>query len=221
MRIFIGYDEREAVAYHALVHSIIELSSEPVSITPLVRKTLPIKPERDAKASTDFADTRFLVPYLCDFQGWAMFMDCDMLFTVDPKILWDMRDDDYAVMVRKHSYNPEYERKFLGQEQTRYKYKNWSSLMLFNNEKCKSLTKDYVYNAHGLDLHQFEWLEDKSKIGCIPEGWNFLVESDFAEKKPELIHYTRGGPYFREFKYCPYSEEWWQMYGKMTHCQQI
>ena len=100
LRIFIGYDERESVAYHTLAQSIIEYSSIPVSITPLVRKSLPVNPQRDAKASTDFADTRFLVPYLCDYEGWSIFVDSDEMFTVDPKELWDLRDDDYAVMVR-------------------------------------------------------------------------------------------------------------------------
>ena len=220
LRIFIGFDERETVAYHALVQSIIKHCSEPFSVTPLVRRTLPVREKRDAKASTDFADTRFLVPSLCDYEGWAMFMDCDMLFTANPKILWDARDDKYAVMVRKHNYNPEQERKFLNQVQTRYKMKNWSSLMIFNNQKCKALSPAYVNSSPGLDLHQFKWLKNEGEIGCLPEGWNHLVNHDYSKETPPLLHYTEGGPYFNEYRYCPYSREWWDMYREMIRCEQ-
>lgn len=220
LRIFIGYDEREAVAYHVLVQSLIEHSSVPVSVTPLVRHQLPVRASRDAKASTDFADTRFLCPWLCDFQGWSLFVDCDEMFTVDPKMLWDMRDEQYSVMVRKHQHNPENERKFLNQPQYSYKYKNWTSLMLFNNERCKALTPAYINSVPGLDLHQFKWLESDGEIGSLPMGWNYLVDHDYYEGVPPLIHWTDGGPYFNEYKYAPYSREWWGMYKKAVHCEQ-
>ena len=221
IRIFIGYDEREAVAYHTLSHSILTLSSIPVSITPLVRNQLPVNPERDAKASTDFADTRFLVPWLCDYKGWAIFVDCDELFTQDPKKLWDYKDDKYSVMVRKHKYQPEEGRKFLNQPQYRYEMKNWTSMMLFNCEKCKILTPEYVKETHGLALHQFKWTS-MDQIGNIPPGWNHLVgEMAWDEKDPPmLIHYTTGGPYFNEYRRCQFSKEWFDMYKQMTYAQQ-
>ena len=160
------------------------------------------------------------MPYLCNYEGWAIFLDCDEMFTVDPKELWDLRDDRYSVMVRKHVHRPEEERKFLNQEQTRYKYKNWSSLMLFNNEKCRALTPDYVKLTPGLELHQFKWLGNDAKIGDLPTDWNHLVEINYSDTLPKLLHWTKGGPYFNEFRYCPYSKEWFDMYEKMTHCDQ-
>lgn len=218
-RVFIGYDARETVAYHVASHSILKHSSVPISITPLVRSQLPVDPERDAKASTDFADTRFLVPWLCGFEGWAVFIDCDELFTVDPMILWNMRDDRYSVMVRKHNHNPENERKFLNQPQRRYEKKNWSSLMLFNCAKCRELTPEYVRTTPGLDLHQFKWTDERL-IGELPRGWNFLVNHDYFEGVPPLIHWTDGTPCFHEYQYAPYSELWWQTYKEMVHCEQ-
>ena len=137
IRIFIGYDPREKVAYHALVQSIIENSSEPVSITPIAKKHLGniYQRTRSVKESTEFSLTRFLTPYLSGFNGWSIFMDCDMIVTSDIKTLWDLQDDQYAVMCVKHDYTPSSERKFLDQIQTVYPKKNWSSVMLFNNTK--------------------------------------------------------------------------------------
>ena len=213
--IFIGYDRAETVAYHVAVQSLIEYCSIPFTVTPLVRNSLPVG-ERDAKASTDFADTRFLVPYLCDYKGWGLFIDCDEMFTTDPNELWDLRDDKYSVMCRKHVHRPEEERKFLNQPQYKYQYKNWSSCMLFNNEKCKVLTPAFLNATPGLDLHQFKWLSSMDEIGEIPEGWNHLVDVDYAENYPKLLHWTKGTPCFREYHYAPYSREWKEMLQKVT-----
>jgi hypothetical protein len=177
IRIFIGYDPREKVAYHALVQSIIENSSEPVSITPIAKKHLGniYQRTRTVKESTEFSLTRFLTPYLSGFNGWSIFIDCDMIVTSDIKELWELRDDQYAVMCVKHDYTPSSERKFLDQIQTVYPKKNWSSVMLFNNAKCTSLTPEVVQHEDGLFLHQFKWLESEDLIGEIPHTWNFLV----------------------------------------------
>jgi hypothetical protein len=164
--IFIGYDPRETVAYNVLSHSIHTRASSPVSITPLMLSQLGnlMKRDRDPLQSTDFSFSRFLVPYLCDFTGWAIFMDCDMLLLDDVVNLWKMRDDKYSVMCVKHEHIPEEETKFLGRVQTRYEKKNWSSVMLFNCSKCLSLTPDYVNKASGLELHRFQWLKMKLKL---------------------------------------------------------
>ena len=126
IRVFIGYDPREAVAYHVLSHSILSRASQPVSIAPLMLSELGkhIWRERHSLQSTDFAFSRFLVPFLCDYEGWAIFMDCDMLVLDDFAKLWDMRDDKYAVQVVKHDYTPMSTEKFLGQPQTAYEKKN-------------------------------------------------------------------------------------------------
>ena len=84
-RIFIGFDPRESIAYHVLEHSLRKHSSIPLAITPLSRNNLlPVfNREKSSSESTDFSFSRFLVPYLCDYKGWALFMDCDMLFRDD------------------------------------------------------------------------------------------------------------------------------------------
>ena len=221
INIYIGYDSREKVAYHTLVHSIIENSSEPVSITPIARKHLGniYQRTRSVKESTEFSLTRFLTPYLSCFDGWSIFMDCDMIVTSDIKELWDLQDDQYAVMCVKHNYTPSSERKFLNQMQTVYPKKNWSSVMLFNNAKCTSLTPEVVQHENGLFLHQFKWLESEDLIGEIPHTWNFLVgeEEKLANGKlPDLIHYTLGGPYFEDYKGCDYEEVWGKYKTEMT-----
>ena len=213
IRIFIGHDPREKVAYHTLVQSIIENSSEPVSITPIAKKHLGniYQRTRTVKESTEFSLTRFLTPYLSGFDGWSIFMDCDMIVTSDIKNLWELRDDKYAAMCVRHDYTPSSERKFLDQIQTVYLKKNWSSVMLFNNAKCTSLTPEVVQYEDGLFLHQFKWLESEDLIGELPHSWNFLVgeEEKLANGKlPDLIHYTLGGPYFDDYKGCDYEEVW-------------
>ena len=221
IKIFIGYDPREKVAYHALVQSIIETSSEPVSITPIAKKHLGniYQRTRTVKESTDFSLTRFLTPYLSGFDGWSIFMDCDMIVTSDINELWELRDDQFAVMCVKHDYTPSSERKFLNQIQTAYPKKNWSSVMLFNNAKCSSLTPEVVQHEDGLFLHQFQWLESEELIGELPHKWNFLVgEEEQLDngKLPNLIHYTLGGPYFDEYSNCDYQEIWKKYYAEVV-----
>jgi hypothetical protein len=180
IHIYIGYDRKETIAFHVLAHSIIRRTREPVSITPIGNGTLPLdvwtRP-RGELDSTDFSTARFMVPYLHNYRGWACFMDCDMLCLSDIGELFECADDRYAVMVRKHNHQPEYETKFLNQPQTRYYRKNWSSLMLLNtaHPACQSLTPSYVTRASGLELHGFEWCPEDA-IGDIPQGWNVLLE---------------------------------------------
>ena len=210
IRIFIGYDPREAAAFAVLSHSIHARASRPVSIAPLVLSQLGgvLWRERHPLQSTDFSFSRFLVPYLCGYEGWALFTDCDMLVMDDVAKLWELRDERYAVQVVKHEHVPKEDVKFLGQPQTRYEKKNWSSVMLFNNARCKALTPDYVNTATGLDLHRFRWLEDESLIGALPHRWNHLVGYDAPTPGVALAHYTIGGPYFPEWRDCEYSAEW-------------
>ena len=212
IRVFIGYDQREKIAFNVLVHSIISNSSVPVSIIPVARnhiKHIYDKPVGENE-STEFSMTRFLVPYLSNYEGWSIFMDCDMVNTSDIKQLWDLRDEKYSVMCVKHDYEPSTNYKFLDQKQTKYKKKNWSSVMLFNNRKCKSLTPESVIGNDGLYLHQFKWLEDEKLIGSLPTEWNFLVGEHIVNQSilPSLIHFTLGGPWFKEYESCDYSNIW-------------
>src|SRR2546423_5870421 len=178
LQLFIGYDSREAVAYHTLAHSILRRSSIPVSIAPLVQAQLRglYARARGPTESTEFSLTRFLVPALSGFRGWSVFMDCDMLCRADIAELAGAieRQKDKAVLVCKHDYVPATERKFLDQVQTRYPRKNWSSLVAFNNQRCRALSPEYVNSASGLELHRFAWTPDES-IGELPLEWNWLV----------------------------------------------
>ena len=214
LRIFIGYDEKEKLAYHVLSHSIQRRSSIPLSICPLNRATLRavFDRPRGSYESTDFSISRFIVPYLCDYDGWALFMDCDMLCLGDIAEFAGYASlmEKYATAVRvvKHEYKPSVDIKFLGQAQTTYEKKNWSSVMLFNNHLCRSLTPEHVHKAPGLALHRFEWI-DPLKVGDLPKEWNYLVgEPNQTPNRPKLIHYTSGGPWFPEYAACEYSDAW-------------
>ncbi len=210
IKVFVGYDRREPVLFSVLSHSIHSHATQPVSITPLILSELQQVYRREASSlqSTEFSFSRFLVPYLCDYQGWALFLDNDMIVQSDLTELWNLRDEQYAVMCVKHNHNPTEERKFRNSVQTRYEKKNWSSVMLFNCAKCKALTVDYVNEASGLALHQFKWLESDDLIGGLPGRWNHLVDYDPDREDIDLLHYTSGGPYFEEYKECGYAQAW-------------
>jgi lipopolysaccharide biosynthesis glycosyltransferase len=164
--------------------------------------------ERNPLQSTDFSFSRFLTPYLSGFEGWSLFMDCDMLVLDDIAKLWALRDDRYAVMCVQHDHQPHETVKFLNQPQTAYGKKNWSSVMLFNNARCHALTPDYVNTASGLELHQFKWLADDSLIGPLPQSWNHLVGYEPHAEDMSNVHFTLGGPYFHEFVNCDYAAQW-------------
>ena len=208
--VFIGYDPREAVAFSVLAYSIHARATQPVSIAPLMLPQLKnvLTRERHPLQSTDFSFSRFLTPYLSGFEGWSLFLDCDMLVLDDIAKLWALRDDRYAVMAIKHDHVPKETTKFLGEPQTKYEKKNWSSVMLFNNARCRALTPDYVNTASGLELHQFKWLNDDALIGALPDRWNHLVGYNAPRADAALVHYTLGGPYFAEYAGCEYADEW-------------
>ena len=137
--VFIGYDPRERAATNVLIDSLVQQSSRPLAITPLVTPQLEARGlfwrERDPRQATAFSFTRFLVPHLMGYRGWAIFMDCDMLCRGDIADLWALRDDRFAVMCVQHEHNPNETVKFLGEPQNPYPKKNWSSLMLLHGER--------------------------------------------------------------------------------------
>jgi hypothetical protein len=222
IRIFIGFDERETVAWHVLTHSILARASQPVSFTPLALNNLKglFTRPREALQSTDFSFSRFLTPHLSGYEGWSLFMDCDMLVRRDIAELWALRDERYAVMCVKHDHQPKETVKFLDQPQTPYGKKNWSSVMLFNNTKCKALTPDYVNTATGLQLHQFKWLGDDELIGALPATWNHLVGYSAPRADAANVHYTLGGPYFEEFRDCEHAQAWFAERAHSIHVDQ-
>jgi hypothetical protein len=193
-----------------LAHSIQARASTPVSITPIRLSQLGEIYTRPVEKlhSTQFSLSRFLTPYLCDFAGWAIFMDCDMLMRRDIAELWALRDERYAVQVVKHHHVPRESVKFLGSVQTRYEKKNWSSVMLMNCARCTALTPEYVNRASGLELHQFKWLAGDELIGELPARWNHLVGYDSPDHEAYNVHFTIGGPYFAAYRDCEFAREW-------------
>jgi len=218
--VFIGYDPKESVAFYTLAHSILRRASIPVAIVPLMRSQLGrlYTRERGPTESTEFSLTRFLVPALSQYRGWSVFLDCDMLCRVDMAELAAEceRQADKAVLVCKHDYVPKTEHKFLGQVQTKYPRKNWSSLMLFNNERCTALSAEYVNAAAGLELHRFAWTGDAT-IGDLPLAWNWLVGEYEYNPRAKIVHYTLGGPYFDDYRDCDYASEWFDEFRSMSH----
>ncbi len=192
LKVFIGYDHRQPISLNVLANSIYRQSSKPVAITPLVLDQLPIK----RQGLTPFTYSRFLVPYLCNYEGWGLFLDLDMILMDDIAKLFDMRDENYAVMVSK---NPlKFER---------------ASMMLFNCAKCPMLTPQFIEEHPS--LHNISWLDD-ALVGDLPREWNHLVGYDSPRENPSLIHYTQGVPAFKETMDCEHADKWFLEHQKMN-----
>jgi hypothetical protein len=206
--VVIGYDSRETVAAHVLAHSIDRHCSETPMFSLWRLERLKMWRERDPNQSTEFAYSRFLVPYKRGFRGWSIFLDCDMLCRWDFAELLDLaQKNDQAVSVVQHAYTPKHTKKFLDQPQTVYEKKNWSSVMVFNNEKCQKLTPEYVNTASGLELHQFKWTDE---VGSLPTTWNHLVGEYDPNPNAKLVHFTLGTPCFRAYEECEFAKEWFE-----------
>jgi lipopolysaccharide biosynthesis glycosyltransferase len=211
IRITVGFDQREAVAFHTFAQSIIASTSVPVSITPLVLGSLPGYKETHKDGSNTFIYSRFLTPYLMGFDGWALFADGDMICRADLKKLWDLRDDKFAVMVVKHDYQTKAVQKYLGNKNENYPKKNWSSVILWNcsHEKNRVLSPDFVMSKDGKFLHRFSWL-DESDVGEIPKEWNWLTTEYPDNYEARLLHYTLGTPCFKDYQNADMADEWWK-----------
>ena len=204
--------------------SILRFAKSPVEFIPIKQTLLKdiYTRGRDPKQSNEFSFTRFLVPYLCGYVGKAIFMDLDMLLRVDIEELWNHPSlFGNAVSVVKHDYIPKNDTKYLGNEQHAYPRKNWSSVMLFNcsHSDCKKLTPEYVNTAPALELHRLHWARDEM-IGELEPEWNWLVGEYDYNQFAKIVHFTVGGPYFREYADCDYSDEWRTTHGIMNFCLQ-
>ena len=215
LKVFVGWDSREDIAYQVARSSILRHASVPVTITPiklpdLVEHGLYTR-EIDPLASTEFTYSRFFVPYLAGYEGWALFCDCDFLFFADVAELMDHADDSKAVACVQHDYRPTETTKMDGQQQTVYPRKNWSSFMFFNcaHPSAKRLTIDAVNSQTGAYLHRMQWADD-SEIAELPTGWNWLEgwHSLDTAGPPKAVHFTRGGPWFKDYQDVDYAAEW-------------
>jgi lipopolysaccharide biosynthesis glycosyltransferase len=209
IRVFIGFDPREAIAYHVCANSIIRHSSKPIAFTALALNNLQDYEEGHTDGSNQFIYSRFLVPHLMEYKGWAIFMDGDMLVRDDLEKLWALRDDSKAVMVVKHDYQTKLTEKYLGSKNENYPRKNWSSVILWNcgHEANKAVTPEFVQNATGAQVHRFSWLSD-DLIGELPKIWNWLPDEFGANPDAKLLHYTLGTPSFHDFATTPMGDEW-------------
>ncbi len=225
LKVFIGFDAREVPAYQVTEHSLRKHASIPLEVQPLVLEHLrwkrlygrphEIREGRlwdcisDAPMATEFALTRFLVPHLAGYRGWAIFCDCDFLFRRDIAEVLELADARFAVMVCKHDHQPREALKMDGQIQTSYARKNWSSFMLVNcGHDMHAGTLDRVNRWRGLWLHQFRFLQDED-IGELPAQWNYLEGEAYApELEPAALHFTRGTPNMPGWSHVSWAEEW-------------
>ena len=219
--IFVGYDPREAIAYHTCVNSIIRNSSQPVAIVPVALNLFREYSETHTDGSNHFIYTRFLVPYLMQHEGWAVFIDGDMIVRGDIAELWNLRELDKDVMVVKHDYKTSRAEKYLGAKNEDYPCKNWSSVILWNcnSHPNRRLTPEFVQKATGAELHRFSWIEDR-RIGELPPEWNWLPDEYGPNPAAKLLHYTLGTPCFHEFADTPQGNEWHRERMLADYCQQ-
>jgi hypothetical protein len=207
--IYVGFDPREAIAFHVWTQSVIERASEPVAFIPLHAPLLQnFDGQRDG--TNAFIYSRFLVPCLCGYEGFALFVDGDMV-VLDAK-LWSMRDASKAIQVVKHVYTTKHPRKYIGtameSDNLDYPGKNRSSVILWNcgHPKNRRLTRELVGESGGQFLHRFSWLHDDD-IGELPPEWNALVgEQDVS--LASLLHYTLGVPGIKHYEHCDGAEHW-------------
>jgi lipopolysaccharide biosynthesis glycosyltransferase len=211
----VGFDQREAIAYHVFCQSVLERSSSPVRFTPLSENTLTNYKETHPDGSNKFIYSRFLTPYLSEYKGWAIFADGDMVCQADITDLWNLRDESKAVQVVKHDYKTKAQIKYLGNKNENYPRKNWSSLILWNCEHPanKLLTPDFIQSQPGSFLHRFSWLSDEL-IGELQAEWNWLAIEYPENPEAKIIHYTLGTPCFKDYSKESMSDIWYQIYGR-------
>jgi hypothetical protein len=221
--IYVGFDPDEAAAFWVAVSSIRRWLSTRIPIYSLELLALEAmglytrpREVRCGKLfdvisrhpmSTEFANSRFLTPYLGE-TGWALFVDGDILARADLTELFDLADSRYAVMCVKHNYQPTATLKMDNQKQSVYPFKNWSSVVLYNcdHPTNKWLTPDKVNKLRGIDLHSFCWVP-REQIGSLPEEYNFLPGHS-SHPNPKIVHFTEGGPWLEEYRNVAFADEW-------------
>lgn len=225
LKIFIGWDSREDIAYQVCRASLLKHSSIPLDIKPIKQEEMRNRNlywrDHDPLSSTEFSFTRFLTPCLTEYKGWALFVDCDFLFRGDIAGLTDYMDGQKSVYVVKHNYNPPEKLKMDGAIQTQYPRKNWSSFMLINcghPDVKKNLTAEIVNIATGMYLHRLKWTSDGA-IGELPIAYNYLEGWHTKDDCPNpiAVHFTRGGPWFKDWVDVEYGKEWLEASKGVTH----
>lgn len=211
----VGFDQREAIAYHVFCQSVLESSNSPIRFIPLSDNLVKNYKETHLDGSNQFIYSRFLAPYLNEYRGWVIFADGDMVCQADITDLWNLRDESKAVQVVKHDYKTKAQIKYLGNKNENYPRKNWSSLILWNCEHPANrvLTPDFIQSQPGSFLHRFSWLSDEL-IGELPMEWNWLAIEYPENPAAKIIHYTLGTPCFKDYSKESMSHIWFQVYGR-------
>jgi hypothetical protein len=211
--VVVGFDQREAVAYHTFCQSVIEKSTIPVQFIPLAINTLNFYEEQHKDGSNKFIYSRFLTPYICEFKGFAVYADGDMICNENIYELVKLFDPSKAVQLVKHDYKTKRHIKYFGNKNTNYPRKNWSSLVIFNCQHPSNavLTPQFIQEHDGAYLHRFQWLQD-NEIGELDLKWNYLAIEYDPCSDTKLIHYTLGTPCLKEFKETEMSDVWWKTY---------
>jgi len=215
LKIVVGFDQRESIAYHVFCQSVIEHASGPVSFIPLASQTISGYDENHKDGSNDFIYSRFLTPYLNNFEGWALYVDGDMICLSDIYELLSLKDESKAVMVVKHNYQTVTTKKYFGNKNENYPRKNWSSVILWNckHQSNKVLTPELIENSTGAFLHRFKWLDD-NLIGEIDKSWNWLATEYPDNYEANLVHYTLGTPCLKDYKDANMSDIWHYTFNK-------
>ena len=215
LRVYIGWDKREPIAYDVAKFSLERRASVPVDVQAIKIDDLRAQKlywrDQDPLASTEFTYTRFLTPALAGFRGWALFCDCDFLWLGDIAGLGEFMKVPKAVYCVQHDYTPKETTKMDGAVQTSYPRKNWSSLMLFNcdHPAVRALTPEVVNRETGAFLHRMQWVADED-IGSLPVAWTWLEgwNEKPAQGTPNAVHFTRGGPWFDNWQNVDYGDLW-------------
>lgn len=222
--VYFGFDPREEIGSHVFCSSVLHHASHPVSLIPLhlpLFKSFYAPDQRDG--TNAFIYTRFLIPFLQDFKGWAIFADgADMICKADIAELWALRNEYKAVMVVPHDYKTKHPRKYVGTKMEAdnrdYPGKNQSSLMLINcaHYAWRQMTPEKVQEMSGADLHRFAWIPPE-RVGHLPQGWNWLADEQGPNKDARLLHWTAGIPGFPHYANAPHADDWRQAACKITH----
>lgn len=205
IRVFAGRDIRESRGWVVFAESLFANTKERVSLAPLSGEQL--------DGTNAFTYARFLVPELCDYKGWAIFVDgSDMMLRADIAELYDLRDESKAVQVVQHDYQTKYKRKYVGTQMEAdngsYPRKNWSSVVLWNcGHPANGMVTEKFIKQYGYEMHRFFWLE-RDEIGALPMGWNHLVREQKADPAAKLVHFTLGIPAFERYAEDEFSDEW-------------
>ena len=218
-----GWDSREPEAYDVCAYSLLRHATKELDVRPIqqsaLRQARLYWRDADPLASTEFTYTRFLVPAMAKYNGWALYCDSDFLWTADVAELFELcQDQDKALYCVQHDHKPPESIKMDGRVQTVYPRKNWSSMMMFNcgHPSTRGLTPEVVNRETGAYLHRMQWAKD-DEIGAVDQTWNWLEgHSPAGTSPPNVIHYTRGGPWFPNWRHVQYADLWLDELNSMS-----